>query len=432
MDNNNYTEATILRVSSELEDIKEQLKEIKLLLKYAVDKQYYFNAFFDPELIKLQSIPDKGILLCGNYGNPNMGDEWMLDTMLDFLHRYTTRNITVMLEPNRIFDPSIYLKYNINYIHYPRTIYDYDTIVNKFDTLVFGGGAIIEDGIYYEAYDYGVNICRTAVDLPLRFIAQNKKVFCIGLSTSSTLNNQEYINKLDAIVRQATFFSLRDQYSISVLKQAGICTDNVHLVHDIVYANNQLQRAIAQKKNRVTSEVVYLGIVYIVSEETKEAFFHLLKKIKKELENQRKKYEITLIPFYDSWHLDYNFYNDVARNQEHVNVVPYNSDIQTVIDIFLQQNVMLCARYHAMLLSFCLNIPCIGLYYDTHQHYYNKIAYLLEQFGFGLHDCIPLSTLNTLNEDILNKTLNVFQGDSGISIVKEAQMQLKTIFENGF
>lgn len=82
-----------------------------------------------------------------------------------------------MLEPNRIFDPSIYLKYNVNYIHYPQTVYDYDILVEKFDILVFGGGAIIEDGIYWEAYDYGINICRTVVDLPLRFIAKNKKFF---------------------------------------------------------------------------------------------------------------------------------------------------------------------------------------------------------------------------------------------------------------
>ena len=58
--------------------------------------------------------------------------------------------------------------------------------------MIFGGGAIIEDGVYWEAYDYGINICRTIEDLPLKLIAKQKKVLCIGLSTSTELNNQEY------------------------------------------------------------------------------------------------------------------------------------------------------------------------------------------------------------------------------------------------
>lgn len=124
-------------------------------------------------------------------------------------------------------------------------------IEKKFDVLIFGGGAIIEDGIYWEAYDYGIYICRTIVDLPLRFIAKQKKVFCIGLSTSTELNNQDYIHKLQTVIDSSTYFSLRDPYSIETLKRAGICTDRVHLIHDIVYANHELQKAVNCSKKRM-------------------------------------------------------------------------------------------------------------------------------------------------------------------------------------
>ena len=33
-----------------------------------------------------------------------------------------------MMEPNRLFDPLVYLKYGIEYIHYPKTVYDYGEI----------------------------------------------------------------------------------------------------------------------------------------------------------------------------------------------------------------------------------------------------------------------------------------------------------------
>lgn len=93
--------------------------------------------------------------------------------------------------------------------------------------MIFGGGSIIEDGFYWEAYDYGINICRTIEDLPLRLIAKQKKVLCIGLSTSTELNNQEYTYELQKVIDGSTYFSLRDPYSIETLKRAGICTDKV-------------------------------------------------------------------------------------------------------------------------------------------------------------------------------------------------------------
>ena len=32
------------------------------------------------------------------------------------------------MEPNRLFDPLVYLKYGIEDIHYPKTVYDYGEI----------------------------------------------------------------------------------------------------------------------------------------------------------------------------------------------------------------------------------------------------------------------------------------------------------------
>lgn len=426
---NDLQDCKLEHLSVELEAVKQQLQEMARLLKFCVDRQYYFNAFSNPELLKLQNEANDGILLCGNYGNPNTGDEWMLDTMIQYLRRYSNKKITIMLEPNRIFDPSIYLKYNVNYIHYPQTVYDYDILVEKFDILVFGGGAIIEDGIYWEAYDYGINICRTVVDLPLRFIAKNKKVFCVGLSTSTTLNNPEYIHKLQTVIHGATYFSVRDYYSLNVLKQAGISTNNVRIINDIVYANDKLLSAVQNRKIQEHSETVHIGVVYIVAEETKEAFQELIASIRREMEQQNKKYLISLIPFYDNWHIDFNFYMNFAKDKENITVIPYTTDIQEMIDIFTKQDYIICARYHGILLSLSLNIPCIGLYYDTHQHYFNKIAYLLEQFHFWLEDCISVSQIRTTEGSIFEKKLYVQDKHTIQCLMNDARNDLNDLFE---
>lgn len=348
---NDVQNSKLEQISAELDAVKQQLQEMSRLLKFGVDRQYYFNAFSNPELLKLQNEAADGILLCGNYGNPNTGDEWMLDTMIQYIRRYSNKKITLMLEPNRIFDPSIYLKYDVNYIHYPQTVYDYDIIAEKFNILIFGGGAIIEDGIYWEAYDYGINICRTLVDLPLRFIAKNKKVFCIGLSTSTTLSNPEYIHKLQTIIQGGTHFSVRDQYSLKVLKQAEILTDNVQVINDIVYANDTLFSAVQNRKIQEHSAAVRIGIVYIVAEETKDAFQKLIANIRKEMRKQNKEYIITLIPFYDNWHIDFNFYMNFAKGEENIEVIPYTTNMQEMIDIFTAQDYMVCERYHGILES---------------------------------------------------------------------------------
>lgn len=419
----------IAELRSEIENLNKRLDSISKQLTFAIDRQYYFNAYTNPELLKLHSIPDHGVLLCGNYGNPNTGDEWMLDTMISYIRRYTKRQITIMLEPNRLFDPSVYLKYGIEYIHYPKTVYDYDLIEKKFDVLIFGGGAIIQDDIYWEAYDYGINICRTVVDLPLRFIAKKKKVICLGLSTSTELTNREYIEKLQAVINGSTFFSMRDPYSIGTLEKAGICTDKVQLVHDIVYANEELGQVIeGSKHEKNDADVMHVGLVYIVAEETKPLFRSLIDKIKKETEDSGRVCKITIIPFFDDWHIDYRFYMDEVKDDSSVTVLRYDSDIKMVIDVFMKQDIVVCARYHAILLALSLGVPCVALYYDTHQHYCNKVSYLMEQFGKSIENCVRISEIERC-ETLLDQVIREMDPDRIKALAKDARKQISKVLE---
>lgn len=418
----NKLEEKVLRIENELSEVKEQLKDLQKKTTFCVDRQYYFNSFCNAELEKLKYITDGGILLCGNYGDPNTGDEWMLDTMISYIRKYTNKNITIMLTANRLFDPSVYLKYNIDYIHCPQTIYDYDIIEKKFDTLIFGGGAIIEDEVYYEAYDYGIHICRTLVDLSLRFIAKNKKVFCIGLSTSEKLSNFEFIKKLQVVIDGATYFSLRDPYSLDTLKKAGLKTEGIKIIPDIVYANEKLQNAVNSRENVSKRNIVKIGLVYIVNEENRKSFEKLLEIIKQKYEDVQQEYLITIIPFYDCWHIDYKFYSDYVSDT--VKLLPYDSDIEKVINEFLNQDIMVCARYHAILLAACLGIPCVPLYYDRHPHYRNKVLYLLQQFGKTIDDAIAISNIDNIDWKRIDERIII--SDEGIinEIIDKAKTEL--------
>lgn len=120
MENRDTLEEKIEKLEQELQEIKTQSEDTKKELDFCVDRQYYFNSFYNVELGRLQYIPEGGILLCGNYGDPNTGDEWMLDTVINHIRKYSDKPITLMLINNRLFDPSNYLKYNIN-LNYSRS-----------------------------------------------------------------------------------------------------------------------------------------------------------------------------------------------------------------------------------------------------------------------------------------------------------------------
>lgn len=408
--------------------LSSRVNELQSQISYLIERQRVINAFFGLEMHKLSSIADGGILLCGNYGNPNIGDEWMLDTMLSYIRKYTYRNITVMLESNYNLDPSIYLRYNINYIHYPQNIYDYDVLVQKFDTLIFGGGAIVEDNVYFERYDNEVNICRTVVDLPLRFIAQKKTVLCIGLSTSQKIENQDYINKLGSVINFSDFFSVRDIYSLKTIRDAGIVTDKIKVIPDIIYANIALQNALFTPDTE--HEKINIGIVFICAEETKNSFVSLINKLDSDFKKTGRDYHINLIPFYDYQHADIKFYRSIVKESEKIKILPYDSNIKCMIKQFRKQDMLVCARYHAILLAFSMGIPCIPLYYNTHQHYFNKISYLMEQFGKTLEECIPMSDIQSYNKPLYEASIQINDPEKSKKIMSDASESISDILEH--
>lgn len=373
--------------------LQERVDENLALTRFGVERQYYLNSFFSPEFMKLEKHSQGDLLLCGNYGDPNTGDEWMLKTMLDYLELYCDKHVTVMLVPNRFYDTSDYK--NVSVIHFPQSIYDFDLLADKFDEVVFGGGAIIEDEYYQEGYDFGVSICRILVDLSLRFIKQKKRVFCVGLSTSKNLYNKEYIKKLTYVIEGAYYFSVRDTNSLVTLERAGIPCNNIGVINDIVFSNFLLESKIdmqIEQKKEAGGNIKRIGIVYIVNEFTIEGLYCLIRKMREVCSESKEKGIITLIPFYDSRHNDLQYYERIRETEKtndfEVVVTPYTSDLQEIAAILGNQDIVFNMRYHSMLLSLCLGINTVNILYHEHPHYYNKVDYLMKQFGYSAENCI--------------------------------------------
>lgn len=334
-----------------------------------------------------------------HYGDANVGDELMLHTLISRLTKYSNVSLTVMLAPNNGYD-TLSLGENIDSFHWPLNIYDFQFIASHFNKLIIGGGALLEDRYYDSNYDYGVSIGRTIVDLSQRFIEEKKQVYCIGLSTgNAVLQNEKYIAKLNSVIENSSFFSLRDPYSLELLRQSRVNCDKVVLSEDIVFANKELSLPYADFIHKSETNI---GIIWICNDQTMLKLQNLLKKVRDYCDsNSIKDYCIHLIPFYEGITKDVDYYENYIDTN--VIIEGFTTDIHKIIASLRGNDLLISMRYHGSLLGLSIGLPVVNILYNQHPHYLNKYRYLLEQFNYDLTKCIQLDELSELSfNDLLD------------------------------
>lgn len=132
----------------------------------------------------------KQILICGFYGAINLGDDLMLETLLNYLNQIENLEITIMLCDKKNIDITNYGEYN--FIHYPTKTNDFAIIAKYFDAVIFGGGALLDD-CNYDDNNPVFNLGYILVNLSLEFINFKKTTILYGLSSNKELTNNQYI-----------------------------------------------------------------------------------------------------------------------------------------------------------------------------------------------------------------------------------------------
>lgn len=226
--NNNTYESAINKINEEIISLKTISNQSLNLINTNTSKINIMDNrtkqfdYINSELLLLNRPTNtEKILIVGFYGAPNSGDELMLQSILNKIDS-NNFSITVMLADNPNYN---LINYNhINFIHYPKTNMDFNIIANYFDKIIFGGGAIIEDSYLEDENSYKYNMGSILLNLSLSCINNNKKIFCIGLSTAKEITNSYYIKSLDYIIENSEHFSLRDSNSLQTLKNQELKT----------------------------------------------------------------------------------------------------------------------------------------------------------------------------------------------------------------
>lgn len=432
MNNNNNN------IKSELSEIKEQQKVIEKELENKIINEINNSilkfrddfSYTNFELLNIKRDPKyKNILIVGFYGAPNLGDELMLETLLEYIENIPNKKITVLLADNPEYSIDKYK--DIRFIHYPKTLYDFNVMAEQYDYIIFGGGAVIDDKQYKKEKSYQYDLGTILIKLSIRAIAFKNKVICIALSASKDILDTEYLEKLKYIIQNSYYFSVRDEYTRKYLseKLGKECEEKIIKVHDIVFSNKKILKNIEDKHK--LKNYKNIGIIAISNDDNLEKIDLIINDIKK----YNKNIIINLIPFYDYNNMDIEFYKKIIEKHTDIkiNIENFPENMQKTIDFYKKNDIIIGMRYHSILLAYALNIPCVAICYDIHEHYIYKIKYLNEIFNKGQ----AISYKNLKENDILyklNETSKDLEKSDTISkiILSQAEEQVTGIINKIF
>lgn len=358
------------------------------------------NKYSNLEMLTLDNnVKKKRVLLMGFYGAPNLGDELMLEVIVSKLKKINNIDLTVMLSENREFDITNYPSLKI--IHYPKSILDINILANYFDTVIVGGGALLDDNDY-NYYNNHLTLSNSLINICYRMIQFNKQTILYGLSTSNTFSNEEYLAKLDYIFKNCTYISLRDTNSLKVLKKYKIDVSKVKIVDDLVFCCNYKD---FEHKN---INELCIAINYICTEDSYSTVKNNLKQIINCLNKNNKKYKIILLPFYLYCNNDIFYYEKLMNEFNNVNITiaKYENSFKNICEILKNVDCAISMRYHGTLLFNLFGIPNINILYDSHGHYYNKIKYLYDNYKFEKNQVLFSNLINDNFINIFNKLIN--------------------------
>lgn len=378
------------------------------------------NPFTNFELLNCNFSSGKKILIAGFYGAYNLGDELMLQTLLDKLGLIKDLDITVMLCNNENYNYSWLPAVNI--IHYPRTVWDYNTLANKFDCLIWGGGAIIDDSNY--GFENISDLGSIFIELSSRFIKFGKSCIALGLSSNRVIQNELYINKLKNIIENSTYFSVRDFYSKKTLESIGATPQKINVIYDLVFAND-IWKNDAEKPNK---SKVTIGIVFVALNKQKEKLQRMLDSVFQVCsELYGKNFEIHCIPFYNHNNNDTEFYKSIS-NGDNIIICDYKNDISEIFKEFSSLDIVISMRYHATVISAILKIPTILVCMNDHPHYYNKMMSITDITN-NKKSFIDFGTITSKNfADIIKfKLQNIKQTSFDRTILQSSDNRIKNI-----
>ena len=336
------------------------------------------------------------------YLRKNFGDDLFVKMLLE---KY--KNIDFYIKYDKYEFLDILDKYDNLHVLYGKDTDEelYNSDVNEYDAYVYIGGSIFMEGgssynLSEKFYDF-VKRCK-----------ENNKPFCYISCNYGPYQTQEYFELSKKDFKECTDICFRDKYSYNLFSDI----QTVRYAPDFAFSYNTPK--VEKQKDTVGITVIDLNIRDDLKHQNDEYMKFLERNIKNYISSGK---DVFLFSFCKH-EGDEDTIDAVLKlfpNESHLHVVKYTGDINKFLNKYNLMEYMICARFHAMILS---SIAMQKMYIMS---YSKKIDRVIEDLDLDL----PVLHINEL-EEICDLTLEDFKAvdnEKIQKISKEAEKQDEAI-----
>jgi colanic acid/amylovoran biosynthesis protein len=296
-----------------------------------------------------------------SYARKNLGDDLFIKMLLE---RYPMHEFYMKIKKPE------YLEYFSKYenFHIIEGIDSgeelYHSNINDYDAYIYVGGSIFMEG------KKGYNLSEEALDF-IKRCKESNIPFCYASCNYGPYQTEEYFNLSKKVFSTCSDICFRDRYSYELFQDI----ENVRYAPDFVFTYPVINEE--KIKDSIGITVIDLHIREDLKDKENEYIQMLINNINEYIKQGKKVYLYSFCKREG----DENTIDQVAEkvnDNENLIVIKYNGNIEEFLKVYNKMEYIICARFHAMILSSLLNQKMYIMSYSA------KIDHVNEDLGFNL------------------------------------------------
>lgn len=296
-----------------------------------------------------------------SYARKNLGDDLFMKMLIE---RYPMHHFYMKIKKPE------YLEYFNKYdnFHIVEGIDSgeelYHSNINDYDAYIYIGGSIFMEG------KKGYNLSEEALDF-IKRCKEAGKPFCYASCNYGPYETEEYFNLSKEVFSTCTDICFRDRYSYELFQDI----ENVRYAPDFVFTYPFKDEE--KIKDSVGITVIDLHIREDLKDQENEYIQMLSNNINEYIKQGKKVYLYSFCKREGDENTIDKVVEQVNDNNNLI-AIKYDGNIEEFLKVYLQMEYMICARFHAMILSSLSNQKMYIMSYSK------KIDRVNEDLGFNL------------------------------------------------
>lgn len=248
---------------------------------------------------------------------------------------------------------------------------------DEYDGYIYVGGSIfMEGGVVY-------NITDEFLDF-LKECKQKNIPFCYVSSNFGPAYTQAYIDLAKKVYENCTDICFRDKYSYNMFSEIP----TVRYAPDLAFTY-ELEKNVEKKKNTVGISIIDLSIRKQLINQEENYYNMLIRNIGDYIKNKKEVYLFSFCKHEGDENSIQKLMQKMPKEYiNNIHCVNYEGDLDEFFEVYASMEYMICARFHAMILSSVFEQKCRIISYS------DKIDNVIKDLDLFKQNIIHFSDLN--------------------------------------